>query len=314
MGTNIVPFAEAICQKKLGVQHVLVMRHGKMEASFHFQPTDRRSDIHSATKSVVSLATGMAIHEKLLSLDSRPVEVLKKSLPEDYDKAWDQVTVRDLLRMASGHDHKLMDGYSLIPGTVNRDDLENPDWVNYVFSQPLQLKPGTRFVYNNSCPHLLSRMISEKTGMHLIDWLRPRLFDPLEIHNPQWYTDPLGYTCGPGGLQVTTEEFSRLGQLCLQKGNWKGKQLVPEEYISEATSFQIATCSDEKLKNTNDHTSGYGYFFWKAKRGSSYYFSGWGGQLCIIIPEYDAVITLKSYEFDELALLDTVWDTIVAQW
>lgn len=96
-------------------------------------------------------------------------------------------------------------------------------------------------------------MISEKTGMHMIDWLRPRLFDPLEIYNPQWYTDPLGYTCGPGGLQVTTEEFSRLGQLCLQKGNWKGKQLIPKEYISEATSFQIATCSDEKLKNTNDH-------------------------------------------------------------
>lgn len=314
MVTNIVPFAEKVCQKKLGVQHVLVIRHGKMEASFHFQPTDRRSDIHSATKSVVSLAVGIALNENLFTLDSSPADVLKKYLPEDYAKAWENVKVRDLLKMASGHDHKLLDGYSLIPGTVNRDDLKDPEWVHYIFSQPLQLKPGSRFVYNNSCPHLLSRMISEITDMHLIDWLRPRLFTPLEINNPQWYTDPLGYTCGPGGLQVTTEEFSRLGLLCLQGGRWNSKQLIPESYIQEATSFQIATCTDETRKNTSDSTSGYGYFFWRTKRNNGYYFSGWGGQLCIILPDYDAVICMKSYEFNEQALMDTVWETIVSQW
>lgn len=314
MATNIVSFAEKVCQNHLGVQHILVMRHGALEASFHFQPTDRRSDIHSATKSVVSLATGMAIHEGLFSLDSKPIDFLKKHLPADYDPTWNQVKVRDLLMMASGHDHKLMDGYSLIPGVVNRDDLENPDWVNYTFSQPLQLTPGTHFVYNNSCPHLIARMISETSGQNLIDWLRPRLFEPLEIHNPQWYTDPLGYTCGPGGLQVTTEEFLRLGQLCLQKGNWKGRQLVPESYIREASSAQIANWPDESMKNISDTTSGYGYFFWKTKRDIGFYFSGWGGQICIILPSYDAVVCMKSYEFNTQALMDAVWETIVAQW
>ena len=240
MATNIVPFAEKVCQNHLGVQHILVMRHGALEASFHFQPTDRRSDFHSATKSVVSLATGMAIHEGLT--------------------------------------------------------------------------PGTHFVYNNSCPHLIARMISETSGQNLIDWLRPRLFEPLEIRNPQWYTDPLGYTCGPGGVQVTTEEFLRLGQLCLQKGNWKGRQLVPESYIQEASSLQIATWPDESMKNINDNTSGYGYFFWKTKRDNGFYFSGWGGQLCIILPSYDAVVCMKSYEFNTQALMDAVWETIVAQW
>ena len=239
---------------------------------------------------------------------------LKKHLPADYDPTWNQVKVRDLLMMASGHDHKLMDGYSLIPGVVNRDDLENLDWVNYIFSQPLQLTPGTHFVYNNSCPHLIARMISETSGQNLIDWLRPRLFEPLEIRNPQWYTDPLGYTCGPGGVQVTTEEFLRLGQLCLQKGNWKGRQLVPESYIQEASSLQIATWPDESMKNINDNTSGYGYFFWKTKRDNGFYFSGWGGQLCIILPSYDAVVCMKSYEFNGQALMDAVWETIVAQW
>lgn len=124
----------------------------------------------------------------------------------------------------------------------------------------------------------------------------------------------LGYTCGPGGVQVTTEEFLRLGQLCLQKGNWKGRQLVPESYIQEASSLQIATWPDESMKNINDNTSGYGYFFWKTKRDNGFYFSGWGGQLCIILPSYDAVVCMKSYEFNGQALMDAVWETIVAQW
>ena len=314
MKLNIVPFAEAVCQKNLGVHHVVVKKENKTAAAFDFQPTDRRSDIHSASKSVVSLAVGIAVEEGLLKLDTRPAEILSRHLPDSYDKVWDQVSVRNLLTMSSGHDHKLMDGYSLIPGNVNRDDLENPDWVNYAFSQPLQMKPGEKFVYNNACPHILSRMISELTGENLLDWLRPRLFEPLEIHNPQWLTDPQGYTCGPGGVLLTTEEFSRLAELCLQEGTWKGRQLVSAEYIREASKCQIVTCEDPAKQNTSDTTAGYGYFFWKAYRDDAYYMSGWAGQMAIIIPKYNATVTMHSYNFDGQALMDAVWDKIVSQW
>lgn len=310
---DIVPFAERVCQKRLGVQHVIVMKDDEVHAKFDFEPTDRRSEIHSATKSVVSIAVGIAIGERLFDLDTRPAEVLKKYLPEEYDKTWDSVTVRDLLTMRSGHDHKLMDGYSLEPGVENRDDLENQEWVNYIFSQPLQVKPGTQFVYNNACPHLLSRMIAEISGQNLIDWLKKRLFEPLEIHNPQWGTDPLGYTCGPGGLQLTTEEYARITQLCLHKGKWHGKQLVPEAYMEAALGKQTETAADSASAGTGDLTSGYGYFFWKARRNQASFLYGWAGQLGIILPGQHATVTMKSYEFDIQALMDAVWDTIVPQ-
>lgn len=313
MMIDIVPFAEKICQKRLGIHHILVKQKNELVASFHFQPTDRRSDIHSATKSIVSLAVGIAVDEGLFTLDSRPVEILGHHLPEAYDKKWDRVTVRNLLTMSSGHAHKLMDGYSLIPGVVNRDDLENPDWVNYAFSQSLQLNPGERFVYNNACPHILARMIIELSGENLIDWLRPRLFEPMDIRNPQWYTDPLGYTCGPGGLQLTAEEFSRFAQLCLQNGQWNGRQLVPKDYIQEASSCQIANSFDESLCNTSDMTAGYGYFFWRTLRDDAYYLAGWGGQLAIVLPKFEATITMKSYEFNSQAVMDIIWETIIPQ-
>ncbi len=249
MKIDIVPFAEVICQKRLGVHHVLVHHQGQISAAFHFQPTDRRTEIHSATKSVVGLAAGMAVDEGLFTLDTHPTDILSKYIPDSLDPAWRHVTVRHLLTMSSGHNRKLMDGYSLIPGVVNRDDLENKDWVNYAFSQSLDLEPGRKFVYNNSCPHLISRMITELTGENLIDWLRPRLFDPLEIHNPQWGTDPLGYTCGPGGLQLSAEEFSRIIRLYLQQGQWKGNQLVSGEYMSQAVSGQIENAAIRKSQN-----------------------------------------------------------------
>ena len=312
MKINIVPFAEMICHKKLGVHHVIVQQEDELAAAFHFHPTDRRSDIHSATKSVVSLAAGIAIDEGLFTLDSHPADILSSCLPASYDPAWHGVTVKHLLTMSSGHNHKLMDGYSLIPGAVNRDDLENKDWVNYTFYQPLELKPGQKFVYNNSLPHLISRMITKLTGENLLDWLKPRLFDPLGIHNPQWGTDPLGYTCGPGGLQLTSEEFSRIAQLCLHQGRWKEKQLISKDYMLQATSKQIENAADGQL-DTNDLNAGYGYFFWRNHRDNAYYLFGWAGQLGIILPDYNATITLSSYEFQTQSLLDSVWETLVPQ-
>lgn len=312
MKIDIVPFAQEVCQKKLGIHHVLVHRGDDLLSSFHFQQTDRRIDIHSATKSVVSLAAGIGIEEGLFSLNTCPVNVLSGCLPENYDPAWKKVTLKDLLTMSSGHERKLMDGYSAVPGTVNRDDLPNKDWVNYIFSQKLDLAPGEKFVYNNACPHLVSRMISERTGEKLVDWLRERLFDPLEIHNPQWGTDPLGFTCGPGGLQLSAEEFSRINRLCLKEGEWKGRQLIPKDYMKEAVSRKIETAEAEK-KDNDDFSAGYGYFFWRNYRDNAYYLFGWAGQLGIIFPEYDATITLTSYEFQTQMILDTVWNTIVPQ-
>ncbi len=312
MKIDIVPFAEAICQKRLGVHHVIVHQRDEAVASFHFQPTDRRGDIHSATKSIVSLAAGIAIDQGLFTLDTRPSDVLSQYLPESYDPAWRSVTVKHLLTMSSGHSKKLMDGYSLIPGTVNRDDLENKDWVNYTFSQPLDLRPGEKFVYNNSCPHLISRMITELTGENLIDWLRPRLFDPMDIHNPQWGTDPLGYTCGPGGLQLSNEELSRFTRLYLHQGQWKSARLVSKEYMAQAVSRQIENAASGQT-GKDDTTSGYGYLVWLGRRDNACYLFGWAGQLGIVLPDLEAAVTLTSYEFQTQALLDAVWDTIVPQ-
>ena len=102
-------------------------------------------------------------------------------------------------------------------------------------------------------------MITQLTGTNVLDWLRPRLFEPMEIHNPQWGTDPLGYTCGPGGLMLSAREFARLTRLFLQQGEWNGKQLVSREYMAQAVSKQVENAPAGK-EGSDDSTAGYGFF------------------------------------------------------
>lgn len=307
-------FVESITQKRLNLFHVMVHQHGELLDKFSWISTDRRGDVHSASKSVTSMAAGIAIQEGVFSMDTAPAEVLSKHLPEEIPEHLLDVKVRHLLTMSVGRDTFLMPGYSKDPRVITRDQMENTDWINYAFSQKIPYEPGTHFMYDNSCPYLISAMIQEITGETMLNWLRPRLFEPMNIRNPQWLTDPQGRSVGVGGLQLTCEEFSRFGLLCLAHGNWKGKQLVPEEYMRDAAASHII-CHPEKLGELKPGQLSvrhdYGYFFWRFNKDDIYYMSGWGGQGCIMIPELDACVTFKGYEFNGNEILRTIYDTIL---
>ena len=106
---DLTAFAEQVIQKKLNVHHALVYQHDEEAAHFDFAPAKRRDNIHSGSKSVLSMAIGIAIEEGILTLDSRPAEVLAKHRPEGgIDSAWSKVTLRHLLTMSSGHTVKLL--------------------------------------------------------------------------------------------------------------------------------------------------------------------------------------------------------------
>lgn len=316
---ELVPFAEQICQRRLNVHHVLVYQHDRELAHFDFKPTRRRDNVHSASKSVLSMAIGIAIDEGLLTLDARPTEVLKAHLPEELSPTWEDVTLRHLLTMTSGHRIKLLNGYSMDPTQTNRDDLPDPDWVHHIFTQAPAVRPGSLFVYNNACPYLAGRMLEERAGERLIDYLRPRLFVPMDIRNPQWLTDPLGYTCGAGGLQLTPEELMRFGRLCLHGGEWNGRQLVPSAYLRAAMSRQVSSVNEHAMKvdvvsaDSPDFSAGYGYLFWRASFEGACYMYGWGSQLCVVLPALDACVVTTASEFATQQILTLIRQFIVPE-
>jgi hypothetical protein len=172
---------------------------------------------------------------------------------------------------------------------------------------PIEYKPGTWFVYNTAATYMLSAIITRLTGESLLDYLRPRLLDPLGIENPRWETDPRGINLGGTGLHIKTEEIARFGQMYLQKGIWQGKRIVPEEWIAEATK----AISDNSNTQTNpDWMVGYGYQFWRC-RHNAYRGDGAFGQYCIVLPEQDAVLTMISGVQDMQIVLNKVWEHLL---
>jgi hypothetical protein len=153
---------------------------------------------------------------------------------------------------------------------------------------------------------MLSAIVQKATGQTLLDYLRPRLFEPLGIEHPTWETSPQGVSTGGYGLSVRAKDIASFGQLYLQKGKWQGKQLVPEAWVEAATARQTSNGSNPK----SDWDQGYGYQFWRARHGG-YRGDGAFGQYCIVLPEQDAVIAITSGLRDMQAVLNLVWDKLL---
>jgi len=159
---------------------------------------------------------------------------------------------------------------------------------------------------NTPGSYMLSAIVQKVTGQTVLDYLRPRLFEPLGIENPEWGSSPQGVTFGGWGLKIRTEDIAKFGQLYLQQGKWHGKQLVPAAWVEQATAKQVSNGSDP----TKDWDQGYGFQFWRC-RHHAYRGDGANGQFCIVLPEQDAVIAITADTRDMQAELNVVWDKLL---
>jgi CubicO group peptidase (beta-lactamase class C family) len=140
----------------------------------------------------------------------------------------------------------------------------------------------------------------------VLDYLRPRLFEPLGISDLEWPASPQGITLGGWGLKIRTEDIAKFGQLYLQKGRWEKTQLIPEKWVDQATSKQISNGTDPD----RDWTQGYGFQFWRCRHGA-YRGDGKDGQFCVVMPEQDAVIAITANTGDMQKQLSLVWEHLL---
>jgi CubicO group peptidase (beta-lactamase class C family) len=95
---------------------------------------------------------------------------------------------------------------------------------------------------------MLSAIVQKVAGQTLLDYLRPRLFEPVGIEHPTWEMSPQGISAGGLGLSIRTEDIAKFDRLHLQKGVWHGKRLLPEAWVEAATSLQ--TCNGRTRRAT----------------------------------------------------------------
>lgn len=283
-----------------GVLSAMLVRHGSVVAERWWEPgsPEIARELWSLSKSFTSSAIGLAISEGRLALTDRVIDLLADDAPPVIQPRLADVTVRHLLTMNTGHAAESM---------PDEDREREVNWVHHILEQPLVFEPGTHFQYNSGASYLLSAIIQRLTGETLLGFLTPRLLEPLGIRDVSWLMSPQGINTGGWGLTGRTEDIARFGQLYLQGGAWNGRQVLPSEWVREATRKQV---SNGDPAEPNDWSQGYGYQFWRCRNGA---FRGDGklGQFCVVMPEQDAVLALTGDQEDMQGELDLVWQHLL---
>src|SRR5258705_371763 len=250
----ILAFVERADSEIDAMHSFMLVRHGRVVAEAWWAPYDSATPhmLYSLSKSFTSTAVGLAIAEGKLSLDDPVLKFFPEDAPTDPSPNLQAMRVRDLLRMATGHQTE--NPPWRWSGATPPPAPDEP-WTKTFLSQPVPFKPGTHFLYNSPATYMLSAIVQKVTGMTTLEYLRPRLFEPLGIDHPTWLASPQGITLGAFGLLIRTEDIARFGQLYLQKGVWHERQLVPAAWVLAATTLQVANGSCPP----SDWDHGYGY-------------------------------------------------------
>ena len=301
--SDLLAFIET-ADKEINQMHsFMLVRHGHVVAEGWWKPYDAATPhiLYSLSKSFASTAVGLAVADGKLSLDDEVLKFFPEDAPAEPSANLRAMRVRDLMRMATGH---------VTEAALWRDEpgsnLRGASWTRKFLAHPVPFKPGTHFLYNSPATYMLSAIVQKVTGTSVLDYLEPRLFEPLGIEKPNWITSPEGVSVGAYGLFARTEDIARFGQLYLQKGMWQGKQLLPAAWIEEATARQTANGSSPR----SDWDQGYGYQFWRS-RHHAYRGDGAFGQYCLVLPEFDAVVAITSGVRDMQAPLNLVWEKLL---
>jgi len=292
----------------------MVIQHGKVIAEqwLNGGAADKPHSLWSVSKTFTSAAVGFAVSEGLLSLNDKLISFFPDKLPENISENLAAITVHDLLTMNCGHDKE--------PDRIFRSTDPQSDWVKSFLEWPVEHKPGTFYCYNSFGTFMLSAIITKLTGQKVVDYLQPRLFDPLGIDHPQWDENPQGINCGGWGLSLKTEDLAKMGLCILNGGRFNGKQVIPADYVAKMTARQV-DCVPSGVRpeqaaqigltaENSDWVQGYGYQMWRC-RHNAVRADGANGQYIIVIPDKDAVVVTTAQTSDMQKEINLIWDYIL---
>ena len=278
---------------------LMIVRNGRVIAEGWWAPYAPHEPhmLFSLSKSFTSTGIGLAAAEGKLSIDDLVLPYFPSEAPAQPSENLKAMRIRDLLMMSTGHH---ADAISQFPYA------SDASLVRTFLALPVAHKPGTAFLYNTPASYMLSAILQKATGEKLVDYLRPRLFEPLGIDPPRWEESRQGICMGGYGLSATTEDIARFGQLYLQEGQWNGRQILSADWVRAATSRQTSNGSSP----SSDWEQGYGFQFWRCRHGF-YRGDGAHGQYCIVMPEQRVVIAVTAGTRNLPSVLNFLWDRCV---
>ena len=259
-------------------------------ATVTFGPTVPH-DLRSVSKSVVSWVYGIALAQGKVPA---PETLLSAAFPQYADllqqPGRDKLTVGHVLSMTVDMEwDELTIPYGTLGNSENAMEAA-PDRYRYALERPILGPPGVKWTYNGGCTTLLERLIAEGTGEKLHAYARRVLFDPLGFGPSDWAISSDGNEIAASGLRLLPRDMSKIGRLVLTGGAWDGRQVVPADWVTRATTA-VVRMPDGR---------GYGYHWYTGAFQDATHPPlpwiagiGWGGQRLYVIPKGDLVIGIN---------------------
>lgn len=306
-------FINRLQAQRLPMHSMMIIRHGRVAAEGYWKPFTKafKHRMYSVSKSFVALAIGLLEAEGKLSLSDRVVDFFPDKLPESGVHPYTaQMTVRDLLMMASGH------------ASTCYKRCDEPDWLRAFFIVPPTHLPGTVFSYDTSATVTLTAIIEKLSGASFLDYMRPHALDAIGfsadaycLTTPaQLDNRPDGVSHGGSAVICTTRDLAKVALLVMRQGRWGDRQLLPAAFVQAAVSRQIDT-SNQSAPTLVDDRQGYGYQIWRL-RNNGFCFKGMGGQLAICLPDQDLLVVTTG-DTQSIAgggyqvVFDAVWEELM---
>ncbi len=282
---------DMVLQMKLhiDVHSVIVIRKGYIVAEQYYTDDFSSDSLHyvfSCTKSITSAAFGVASDMGLLPSLDTPLLNFFPEYQVAYPEGKDEITLQHALSMTDGFEwYELQYLYSDNRNTF-RQWRNNEGSIQFILDQPLLKTPGEAFNYNSGISHLLSVIIQEQTGVRLDSFAAREIFNPLGISDYSWSINQDGAARGYAGLYLRPRDLAKFGLLYLNGGLWADRQLISEPWVTASTSKQILRGDIPGMY--------YGYQWWVHEDGLIAAV-GFGGQILMLIPEYDLIVLFNNY-------------------
>jgi CubicO group peptidase (beta-lactamase class C family) len=276
------------------IYSLLVIKNGYLIAEDYFNEgsVDQKDRLQSMTKSYTSALVGIALEEGCISsVDQKMLDFFPEVAGKITDPRKEQVTIRNMLEMRAGY-----------PNEETHPDL----WAGLLSGRypplieefPLVSDPGTGFHYSNLTSNWLGIIVDRACGMNLKAYAEEHLFSPLDVEAGEWGQDAEGHNNGCGDLHLTARDAAKFGLLYLNDGVYEGNQIVPADWVHD--SLQTYSVNEAFVKKVGRFRDiGYGYQWWSADAGKHHVNFAWGhgGQLMVLVDEFDMVIVTTAYPF-----------------
>ncbi len=260
MSKFLEDFTVFIKEKNINIYTVAEITGDNPPEVVEINPGNPCQNSYSVSKFFTLTALGFLWDEGKLNTDEKLTEILATYCPENMDPKWHEATVDMAIRHYCG----LPEGYLDIDSLDSR--TFGSDYLGYVLSCPVG--DTTKYAYTDAEFYLLARVVTEKAGKHILEYLWEKLFTPLGFREVAWSCCPKNHPMGATGLYVRTEDMVKLAALYLNKGVHAGKRLLSQQWI-------------DLVRERN-------YLF--GAPGEGYGHGGMRGQNLIVLPKYNKAL------------------------